>query len=68
MVPAQSDDAQGARLPKLRLGVLHYQGARWYTKGSPALEVDLRCASCGARATVSLSLEEARRCGFDEPE
>jgi hypothetical protein len=26
MVPAQSDDAQGARLPKLRLGVLHHQG------------------------------------------
>ena len=26
MVPAQSDDPEGARLPKLRLGVLHHQG------------------------------------------
>ena len=42
-------------------------GAHWFTKGSPALEVDLRCASCGARVTGSLSLEEARRCGFDDP-
>jgi hypothetical protein len=25
-VPAPSDDAEGARLPKLRLGVLHHQG------------------------------------------
>ena len=43
------------------------RGARWSTKGYPALEVDLRCANCGAGATVSLSLEEARRCGFEEP-
>jgi hypothetical protein len=27
----------------------------------------LICASCGTRATVSLSLQEARRCGFDDP-
>jgi uncharacterized Zn finger protein len=43
------------------------RGAQWSTMGSPALEVDLRCASCGAGDTVSLSVEEARRCGFDEP-
>jgi hypothetical protein len=41
--------------------------AQWATMGSPALDVDLRCASCGTRATVSLSLQEARRCGFDDP-
>jgi hypothetical protein len=34
---------------------------------SPTLEVDLRCANCGTTDTVSLSLVEARRCGFDEP-
>ena len=41
--------------------------AHWATMGSPVLDVDLRCASCGTRATVSLSLQEARRCGFDDP-
>ena len=41
--------------------------AQWSTMGSPALGVDLRCANCGAGATVSLSLEEARRCGFEDP-
>jgi hypothetical protein len=33
----------------------------------PALDVDLTCANCGAGATIALSLEEARRCGFDDP-
>jgi hypothetical protein len=33
---------------------------------SPALDVDLRCANCGTTDAVSLSLVEARRCGFDE--
>ena len=33
----------------------------------PALDVDLRCANCGTVATIALSLEEARRCGFDDP-
>jgi hypothetical protein len=41
--------------------------AQWATMGAPALDVDLRCASCATRATVSLSLQEARRCGFDDP-
>ena len=43
------------------------RGARWSTMGPLALEVDLRCANCGAQATASLPLEEARRCGFEEP-
>ena len=43
------------------------RGARWSTKVLPALGVDLRCASCAAGATASVSVEEARRCGFDEP-
>jgi len=43
------------------------RGAQWATTGSPALDVDLRCANCGTKATVSLSSEEARRCGFDDP-
>jgi hypothetical protein len=33
----------------------------------PALDVDLNCASCGTGDTISLSLEEARRCGFEDP-
>jgi uncharacterized Zn finger protein len=37
------------------------------TMKSPTLDVDLRCANCGTTDTVSLSLVEARRCGFDEP-
>jgi hypothetical protein len=41
--------------------------ARFSTIESPTLEVDLRCANCGTTDTVSLSLVEARRCGFDEP-
>jgi hypothetical protein len=43
------------------------RGAQWSTMESPTLEVDLRCANCGTTDTVSLSLVEARRCGFDEP-
>ena len=41
--------------------------ARWSTMESSPLEVELRCANCGTTNTVSLSLVEARRCGFDEP-
>jgi hypothetical protein len=41
--------------------------ARFSTMDSPQLEIDLRCANCGTTDTVSLSLVEARRCGFDEP-
>jgi uncharacterized Zn finger protein len=37
------------------------------TMKSPTLDVDLRCANCGTTDTVSLSVVEARRCGFDEP-
>jgi uncharacterized Zn finger protein len=43
------------------------RGARWSAKGSPALEVDLRCANCGTTGTGSVSLEEAKRCGFEVP-
>jgi len=42
------------------------RGAQWAMMGSPALDVDVRCASCGTRDTVSLSLQEARRCGFED--
>jgi uncharacterized Zn finger protein len=41
--------------------------ARFSTMESPTLDVELRCANCGTTDTVSLSLVEARRCGFDEP-
>ena len=48
-------------------GYFIVRDARWATMGSPALEVDSRCANCGTRDTVPLSLEEAGRCGFDAP-
>jgi hypothetical protein len=41
--------------------------ARFSTVALPTLEVELRCASCATTDTVSLSLVEARRCGFEEP-
>ena len=40
---------------------------QWSMTSSLALDVDLSCANCGTGATVPLTLEEARRCGFDEP-
>jgi uncharacterized Zn finger protein len=43
------------------------RNARWSKMESPPLEVELRCANCGTTDTVSLSLVEARRCGFDDP-
>ena len=43
------------------------KGARWSTTSPQALEVASNCASCGTVATTPLSLEKARRCGFDEP-
>jgi uncharacterized Zn finger protein len=43
------------------------KGARWSTKSPQALEVASNCVSCGTVATTPLSLEEARRCGFDDP-
>jgi hypothetical protein len=41
--------------------------ARFSTMESPTLDVELRCANCATTDTVSLSLVEARRCGFEEP-
>ena len=41
--------------------------ARWSTMESSPLDVGLRCANCGTTDTVSLSLVEARRCGFEDP-
>jgi uncharacterized Zn finger protein len=43
------------------------RGGQWSMTSPPALDVDLRCAKCGTVATIALSLEEARRCGFDDP-
>ena len=43
------------------------KSAQWSMTSSLALDVDLSCANCGTGATVPLMLEEARRCGFDEP-
>ena len=43
------------------------KSAQWSMANPPALDVDLSCATCGTGATVPLTLQEARRCGFDEP-
>jgi len=48
-------------------GAIIIKSARWSTTSPPALEVAANCASCGTGATTPLSLEEARRCGFDAP-
>ena len=48
-------------------GAFIIKGARWSTTGPPELEVASNCASSGTGATTPVSLEEARRCGFDEP-
>jgi hypothetical protein len=43
------------------------KSAQWSVTSPPALDVDLSCANCSTGATVPLTLQEARRCGFDEP-
>jgi hypothetical protein len=43
------------------------ENAQWSMLSPPALEVVLNCANCGTGATIPLSLQEARRCGFDDP-
>ena len=43
------------------------KSAQWSMMSPSALDVDLNCANCGTGATIPLSLEEARRCGFDDP-
>jgi len=43
------------------------KGARWSTTSPKELEVASNCASCGTGSTTPLSLEKARRCGFDDP-
>jgi uncharacterized Zn finger protein len=43
------------------------KGVQWTMTSPPTLDVDLNCANCGAVTTIPLSLEEARRCGFDDP-
>jgi DNA-directed RNA polymerase subunit RPC12/RpoP len=42
------------------------KSARWSTMSSPTLDVASNCANCGTEATPPLSLEEARRCGFED--
>jgi hypothetical protein len=43
------------------------KSVRWSTTSPTALEVASNCASCGMGAMTPLSLEEAGRCGFDDP-
>jgi hypothetical protein len=43
------------------------KSVRWSTMSPPALAVASNCGSCGTGVTTPLSLEEARRCGLDDP-
>jgi hypothetical protein len=43
------------------------KSAQWPMMSPPAPDVDLNCANWGTGATIPLSLEEARGCGFDNP-
>jgi hypothetical protein len=49
-------------------GSFMIKGARWFATRPPALEAAWSCANCGAGATTPFSLQEARLCGFDEPD
>ena len=42
------------------------KSAQWSMTSPPALEVASKCANCGTGLTTPLSLQEARRCGFDD--
>jgi hypothetical protein len=42
------------------------KSAQWSMTSSPTLDVASNCANCGTGATTQLSLQEARRCGFDD--
>ena len=44
------------------------KSAQWSMTSPPALDVASNCANCGTGATTQLSLQEARRCGFDDPD
>jgi hypothetical protein len=49
-------------------GAFIIKGARWPATGPPALEVAWSYANCGTVATTPISLQEAGRCGFDDPD
>jgi len=49
-------------------GSFMIKGARWSATSPPALEVASSCANCGTEDTTLVSLQEARRCGFDDPD
>jgi hypothetical protein len=50
------------------VGTFIIKGAWWSATSPPALEVASSCANCGTGATTPVSLQEARRCGFDDPD
>ena len=43
------------------------KSAQWSMTSPPRLDVASNCGICGTGATTPLSLQEARRCGFDDP-
>jgi hypothetical protein len=44
------------------------KSAQWSMTSPPTLDVASNCANCGTGATTPFSLQEARRCGFDDPD
>jgi len=44
------------------------ESAQWSMTSPPRLDVASKCGNCGTGATTPLSLQEARRCGLDDPD
>jgi hypothetical protein len=49
-------------------GCFIIKSAQWSMRSPPTLDVASKIANCGTGATTQLSLQEARRCGFDDPD
>jgi hypothetical protein len=49
-------------------GFFIIESAQWTMTSPPRLEVASKRVNCGTGATTSLSLQEAGRCGFDDPD
>ena len=48
-------------------GAFIIKSAQWSMTSPPELEVASKCANCDTGVRTPLSLQEARRCGFDDP-
>jgi DNA-directed RNA polymerase subunit RPC12/RpoP len=58
---------RGAACNDCGSGTFIIKSAQWSMMSPPELEVASKCGNCGTGVTTPLSLQEARRCGFDDP-